>query len=293
MSAAAETPVMRGRTAEVAPGRSLRYVSAGPAASSRPLVLLEAGSFGFSGDWAAVQERLTAAGLRSLAYDRAGLGYSDPGAAPRDSNAIVSDLEALLTAIDEPGPYLVVGHSMAGLHVRLFAGRNAGKVAGVVLVDAVTPEMMDHPLGAMFVSQFTALSHLAAWGASIGLQRPLADTFGDGIGLPMLAKAEKQVAFASPVHNHWAAAEVDAWHDDCAEARAAGPFDPAWPLAVILTGDGRKPQARDPLQTAPADAAGQGFVIHVPGANHASLLGERFGGHIVQAILAVEAAAKA
>ncbi|MGH6957440.1 MAG: alpha/beta hydrolase, partial [Caulobacteraceae bacterium] len=84
MSAAAETsdprtPYGRGRRVGIEDGRRLRLVEAGPASSPRPLVLLEAGSFGFSADWAAVQEKLAAEGLRSLAYDRAGLGGSDPG----------------------------------------------------------------------------------------------------------------------------------------------------------------------------------------------------------------------
>jgi pimeloyl-ACP methyl ester carboxylesterase len=277
----------------VAPGRAIRIVTDGPAATDRPLVVLEAGSFGFSADWAAVQARLAGESLRSLAYDRAGLGHSDPGAAPRDSRAIVGDLEAVLAAADEPGPYLVCGHSMAGMHVRLFAARNAARVRGLVLVDATTPEAMDHPTAASLVGHFNSLSKLAAWGASVGLQRPLAGAFGDAIGLPTLARAEKRQAFADPVHNRWAAAEVDAWHADAAQARHAGALDPDWPVAVILTGDGRQPLARHAIQVAPASAARQGFVIHVPGANHASLLGERHAGHIVRAILQVEAAAKA
>jgi pimeloyl-ACP methyl ester carboxylesterase len=237
-----------------------------------------------------VQAKLAAAGLRSLAYDRAGLGASDAGPMPRDSNAIVADLEALLGAVDEPGPYIVCGHSMAGMHVRLFAARNAERVRGLVLVDATTPEAMDHPAAAHIVGQFSNLSKLAAWGASVGLQRPLAGALGDAIGLPPVAKEEKRRAFADPVHNRWAAAEVEAWSADAAEARAAA-LDPAWPVAVVLTGDGRQPQARHAIQTAPASASRHGFVIHVPGANHASLLGERHAGHIVRAILSVEAAA--
>jgi pimeloyl-ACP methyl ester carboxylesterase len=292
MSAAAEAVVQRGQWAEIEGGRRLRYVAAGPASSTRPLVLLEAGSFGFSADWAAVQERLAVEGLRSLAYDRAGLGVSDPGPLPRDSQAIAGDLEALLAAIDEPGPYLICGHSMAGMHVRMFAARNAAKVRGLVLVDATTPEAMDNPVAAQFVGHFNNLSKLAAWGASVGLARPLAGPFGDGIGLPPTAKEEKRRAFGDPVHNRWAAAEVEAWHDDARQARAAGELDPAWPLAVVLTGDGRQPMARHAIQVAPATASRHGFVIHVPGANHASLLGQRFAGHIVRAILAVEAAAK-
>lgn len=293
MSAAAELAGARGRRVELAAGRSLRIVAAGPAVSQRPLVLLEAGSFGFSADWAAVQARLAGEGLRSLAYDRAGLGHSDPGPAPRDSRAIVDDLEAALAAADEPGPLIVCGHSMAGLHLRVFAARNAGRVRGLVLVDAVTPEAMDDRASASLVGHFNNLSKLAAWGASVGLQRPFAGALGDAIGLPTLARAEKQAAFADPGHNRWAAAEVDSWHADVAEAIEAGTFDPAWPVAVILTGDGRQPLPRHAVQTAPAAASRQGFVIHVPGANHASLLGERHAGHIVRAVLQVEAAAKA
>src|SRR5580658_5794303 len=98
MSAAVDEADPRGRVVEIGDGRRLRAVTEGPDASRRPLVVLEAGSFGFSADWAAVQAKLAAEGLRSLAYDRAGLGVSDPGPMPRDSNAIVGDLEILLAS---------------------------------------------------------------------------------------------------------------------------------------------------------------------------------------------------
>ncbi len=292
MSAAVDELDPRGRMVEIEAGRRLRAVPEGPASSRRPLVVLEAGAFGFSADWAAVQARLSAEGLRSLAYDRAGLGRSDPGAEPRDSPAIVGDLEALLSALGESGPCIVCGHSMAGLHLRLFAGRNAARVKALVLVDAVTPEATDHPLAGQMVGHFNNLSKLAAWGAKAGLARPLAGPLGDAIGLPALAKAEKRQAFADPTHNRWAAAEVAAWRASADHARAAAAYDPDLPIAVVLTGDGRQLSGRHAAQTAPADAARQGFVVHVPRANHASLLGERYAGHIVRAILSVETAAQ-
>jgi pimeloyl-ACP methyl ester carboxylesterase len=292
MSAADMTTGPRGRQVEIAGGRRLRAVLAGPEAGGRPLVVLEAGSFGFSADWTAVQARLAAEGLRSLAYDRAGLGHSDAGPAPRDSQAIVSDLEALLAALGESGPLIVCGHSMAGLHLRLFAARNAAQIRGLVLVDAVMPEVMDHPAASHFVRHFNTLSKLTAWGASIGLQRPLAGALGDAIGLPAPARAEKREAFAHAVHNRWAAAEVDAWHASVEQARAAA-FDPDWPVAVVVPGDSRQPASRHAFQAAAAAASRYGAVRHVPGANHASLLGERHAGHIVRAVLTVEAAAKA
>ena len=95
-------------------GRKLRLVCAGPPAGDKPTVWMEAGAFGLAADWAAIQEKLTAKGIRSCAYDRAGMGWSDPGPKPRDSTAIVGDLETLIAASGERGPFILMGHSMAG-----------------------------------------------------------------------------------------------------------------------------------------------------------------------------------
>ncbi|MFI4936711.1 MAG: alpha/beta fold hydrolase [Caulobacterales bacterium] len=302
MSAVASTPHPRGQLVEVEPGRRMHIICAGPHASTRPTVLLEAGAFGFSADWAVVQDQLATEGLRSCAYDRAGLGFSDPGPSPRDGLAIAGDLEKLIAAAGEHGPFILCGHSMAGLHLRLFAGRNPQLVAGVVLVDATTPEAMDQPTARHFVSGFTQLSRLAAWGASAGIQRPLTGPFGDAIGLPNPAKAEKRWAFADAAHNRWAAAEVDEWARDADEALDAGPYDPAWPVAVVLTGvggtrtesgEGGESGETKLSQEAPALASQHGFILRVQGANHATLLGVRYAGRIVEAILKVEEAAMA
>ena len=97
---AASAPRPRGEMVQIEPGRSLRLVCEG-SRSDRPVVWLEAGAFGFAADWGATQEALTAAGWRSCAYDRAGMGYSPPGPAPRDGLAIVSDFEKLTAASGE------------------------------------------------------------------------------------------------------------------------------------------------------------------------------------------------
>ncbi len=292
MSADAGMPQPRGQMIGIGAGRRMHIVCTGGSAAGRPTVLLEAGAFGFSADWAAVQDKLTAAGLRSCAYDRAGLGFSDPGPTPRDSDAIVSDLELLLKAEGERGPFILVGHSMAGLHLRVLAAREAARVVGLVLVDATTPEELDDMAGRQGVANFGLLARLAALGASAGLTKPLGASFGDTIGLPPAAKAEKRWAFGDPAHNRWAAAESDAWFDDADEGLKAGPYNPAWPVAVVLTGTEREAGARQVSQSAPAKASKAGFILYVPGANHATLLGERYGGRIVEAVLKVEAAAK-
>jgi pimeloyl-ACP methyl ester carboxylesterase len=100
-----------------------------------PTVILESGLGGDAYDWRAVQGNI-AKQTRVCAYDRAGLGKSSPGPLPRDVKAEVADLEALLKAADLHGPYVLVGHSMGGYIVRLFADRHLDDIAGMVLVDS-------------------------------------------------------------------------------------------------------------------------------------------------------------
>lgn len=276
---------LRGRMVDIG-GRALHLVCAGPEGSG-PLVVLEAGAFGLSADWGAVQARLAERSIRSCAYDRAGLGRSDPGPRPRDGLAIATDLEALLARSGEQGPYILVGHSMAGLHTRLFAARNPDKVAGAVLVDASIPEAVDHPRMRRWIGHFATVSRLAGSGASLGLFKPLAPWMGDRIGLPPDAARDKRRAFGSSRHNRWAAEEVDRWMAASAQAKAAGPWPATIPVAVVTAGPVKGREAWKRIQAGPADAASAGRVTHVEAAGHATLLGERFADEIVNAVLFV------
>ena len=105
------------------------------AGSGTPTVVIDAGNGCFSLEWTPLQERLASV-TRVCTYDRAGYGWSEPGPSPRDGAAAVADLHALLQAAGEPAPYLLVGHSLGGAHVRLYAAAHPDLVAGLVLVDA-------------------------------------------------------------------------------------------------------------------------------------------------------------
>ncbi|WP_374655776.1 alpha/beta fold hydrolase [Phenylobacterium sp.] len=264
-------------------GRRLRAVAAGPA-DAAPLVVLECGAFGCAADWAVVQQRLAARGLRSLAYDRAGLGYSDPGPDPRDGRAIAEDLEALLDRLDEDGPLVYVGHSMAGLMARVFVPRNAERVLGVVLVDAVTPEMIQVRRAAAGIHAYRgAMKVVGAW-ASAGFMRPVSLVIGDLIGLEGEARSEKRRIYGSAGHTRWAAREVQAWPATSAMGREAGAFPADLPVAVVTAGDARTGAALKALQMVPAQRSSRGYVDHVKGANHASLLGKAFADPIVAGV---------
>lgn len=104
-----------------------------------PTVVLESGSGGKGViAWSLVQEQM-AATTRVCSYDRAGLGWSDPDPAdqPRSSLQVAQSLHTLLHNASVDGPYVLVGHSSGGLHVRNFAYQYPQEVAGMVLLDAM------------------------------------------------------------------------------------------------------------------------------------------------------------
>jgi pimeloyl-ACP methyl ester carboxylesterase len=117
-------------------GRSLHIHCAG---QGGPVVVLEAGLGNDGGTWADVQPEI-ARFTQACVYDRAGRGYSDPAPKPHTSQHMVADLHELLWRAGIAAPYVLVGHSMGGLNVRLYEARYPGDVAGMVLVDATSEE---------------------------------------------------------------------------------------------------------------------------------------------------------
>jgi pimeloyl-ACP methyl ester carboxylesterase len=113
-------------------GRALHLLCTG---SGQPTVVFEAGGGRFSEHWSAVQGPVSSR-FTACSYDRAGLGSSDPPPVePHTMDKEVLDLHALLTAAKVPGPYILVGHSVGGLLVRLYVDRYPNDVVGVVMVD--------------------------------------------------------------------------------------------------------------------------------------------------------------
>ena len=138
-------------------GRLLHLTSIGAGA---PTVVMEAGSGDWSLTWCLVAPAVAegspvTAGTRVVTYDRAGLGWSGPTGLPPTAAGFVQDLHDGLAAAGVRPPYVLVGHSMGGVYVRLFAHTYPDEVVGMVLVDP-GDERIPEAVGAKSAAAITA-----------------------------------------------------------------------------------------------------------------------------------------
>jgi pimeloyl-ACP methyl ester carboxylesterase len=166
-------------------GRELRYVTGGAAG---PLVVLECGLGNTAGTWVAVQRALSAH-CRTVSYDRAGLGGSDPAPGPRGLPHLAADLTALLETLDVREPVVLVGHSWGGPLVRLAAETRPDLVRAMVLVDPTFAAARKYLRGTRLLH---ARWHLAA---RLGLRTRLLRIYRDGLWRG-LSPADLEVAVA-------------------------------------------------------------------------------------------------
>lgn len=109
-------------------GRKLHLYCSG---QGSPAVILMAGGSAYSIDWGLVQPGV-ARTTRVCSYDRAGLGWSDPGPEDETVEQTVSDLHAALGKAGEKGPYVLVGASIGGIFIQAYQRAYPGDVAGLI-----------------------------------------------------------------------------------------------------------------------------------------------------------------
>ena len=112
--------------------------------SGSPTVVIDSGQGDWSTSWGVVQQEV-AKTTRICTYDRAGMGWSEPGPLPRDAAQFVKELHSLLQKANVPGPYVMVGHSLGGASVRVFVHDYPSDVAGVVLIESMNPGQATQP----------------------------------------------------------------------------------------------------------------------------------------------------
>lgn len=264
----------RGQMIDVG-GRSMRIVCDGTRAPGQPLVLFEAGAYSGAADWGWVQPQVSEF-ARTCSYDRAGIGWSDAVPGPRTLEAISRELTALLAAAGESGPYILVGHSMAGLLTRRFILDQPDQVSGIVFVDAADPGFVTNPEIVLWIQRYQQMARIAAGASRFGLVKPLGPFFANGIGLPPgPALDEKRRMFGNPTHLAGASAEINQIGEGVEALAAADARLSQIPVSSITAGGSDDPRNRA------SGLSRSGRAIAIEGATHTSLLGPRHGSAIV------------
>jgi pimeloyl-ACP methyl ester carboxylesterase len=184
-----------------------------------PTVILGAGTADFSTTWAYVQPEVAKI-TRVCAYDRAGLGWSEPSPLPRTASTTVEELHALLVNAGIPGPYVLVGHSLGGLHMRLYAHNYPDEVVGLILVDSLHEDqaILD-PVYTKANQSDVRPFRMFALLNSTGIMA-LAPQSIPNQGLPADVYAQYQASLATTSFFKTTLAEIDAQAGNCAEVRA-------------------------------------------------------------------------
>ena len=265
---------MRGRLVD-AGGMKLRVLESG-AGQPGPTVVLECGIGGATAaSWGWIQrgvERFAPV----VSYDRAGLGWSEPGTMPRNGRKLVSELHTLLHNAGHAPPYVFVGHSYGGLLARLFVDAYPDEVAGVVLLDSSHPRQFGTARRTPRPLRIArALLPAAPWAARLGIMRLGVHVVPMDVRLlPPLERAE-QMAFLGRT-SHWVGTvrEMQAWvpltNDEAAQTHGFG----ARPLAVLTAESSARWNSWSGLQREIADLSSNSAHEVVRGATHGGMLSD-------------------
>jgi pimeloyl-ACP methyl ester carboxylesterase len=129
-------------------GQTMHVVCVGPIDSGRPTVIFESGLGGDVGQWSAVMTELQATD-RACAYERLGVGQSDPAPGTVTTSDQVEALRGLLEAIAVEPPFVLVGFSLGGWNVLVHNEAHGDDIVGAVLVDVRPPGLSGRWLEAL------------------------------------------------------------------------------------------------------------------------------------------------
>lgn len=189
------------------------------AGESGPSVVLVAGAGDCAASWVPVADKIaTFACVTS--YDRAGMGGSGNGPPPT-LDRYLAELSSVIAQARGDRPFILAGHSLGGLTVRIYAQQDAADVAGLVLVDASPEAVAGDPAvkaGFLASAAMTSVFRVLApfrfcpvsprdWQAAVpGARRIPLGRIGRGLpaidrrGVPRLRRRRRTGTTLSPAH---------------------------------------------------------------------------------------------
>ena len=193
-----------------------------------PTVLLEAPAVAMSSAWAWVQTEV-AVTTRVCSYDRSGLGWSEMGDRSFTPRVVSTQLNALVRAADERGPFVVTGAELGASFALLYASNYPDDTSALVLVNAPGP--------ASRPATETAGLAASPWLARTGLLRAMRNLSNDAAALPPEATGALTTFLNRPDHLTRAASELERWDEVIGTANSA-PQRQSLPVTQVAI-DGR------------------------------------------------------
>lgn len=256
-----------------------------------PTVILQSGATAESLWWYWVQNQL-AKHTRVCAYDRPGLGFSEPTSEPRDGLTIVGELHTLLEQAGVTEPYIMAGHSFGAVWTRIYAAQYPETVAGIVLVDSTFLPKQSEVAGWKTFNDAVQVVLWVLWRTGLG-RLSGADTFQQ-LGYPpdvareiAALQARNQtfdITYAETSH------AMEALSANSAAAENLGDL----PLMILWASESDTAQERlSAHREEMATYSSNSVTRMIEGANHGSILGnEQYAQQVSEAILDVLEAAQ-
>lgn len=140
-----EKNIRKGKSFALVNGHQLHYVKKG---KGNCTVVFESGLASDHINWVDVQQQVANYAV-TISYDRSGMFLSESGDGTKTNASIVNDLEQLLEKTRCPKPYIMVGHSIGGIYLRLFVKQNKEDIAGIMLLESAHPLQIKKSSAAM------------------------------------------------------------------------------------------------------------------------------------------------
>jgi pimeloyl-ACP methyl ester carboxylesterase len=99
-----------------------------------PVIIFENGMGVGLGNWDTIIEQVSKF-APVFAYDRSGVEKSEKVFQMPTVSVVAKNLKLLLTTLNIPPPYIIVGHSIGGLYARGYAGIFPNEISGLILID--------------------------------------------------------------------------------------------------------------------------------------------------------------
>lgn len=164
-----EKTAFNGQTFVEINGKPLHYVKKG---QGNCTVVFQSGMGSSYAIWQEIQDSI-AQNAVTIAYDRNGLMLSEATGAPVTNDQVAEELQLLLEKTNCPKPYILVGHSMAGIYLRPFIKKNEQDIVGIVFVEASNPQQIKKASPELLKALQPPPRWLIKFSVSTGLYRTL------------------------------------------------------------------------------------------------------------------------